>query len=115
MFEDRIWGDGFVEDARRELEFLVVVRRRLPRQRENPLLGPRRRSRVLQPDGLHRFGLKYWHGALARDVGRTDKKILVRYNPRDVSRVFSARPSGRFIEARWQDLTLPPDMGSFAV
>ena len=65
-------------------------------------------KRVLRPDGLHLFGLKYWHGALARDVGRTDKKILVRYDPRDISRVFVARPSGRFIEARWQDLTLPP-------
>jgi putative transposase len=108
MFEDRIWGDGFIEDGRRELEISVVVRRRLPRQRENRLLGPRRRSRVLRPDGLHRFGLKYWHGALARDVGRTDKKIVVRYDPRDISRVFVARPSGRFIEARWQDLTLPP-------
>jgi len=65
-------------------------------------------KRVLRPDGLHLFGLKYWHGALARDVGRTDKKILVRYDPRDISRVFVARASGRFIEARWQDLTLPP-------
>jgi Mu transposase, C-terminal len=65
-------------------------------------------KRVLRPDGLHLFGLKYWHGALARDVGRTDEKILVRYDPRDISRVFVARASGRFIEARWQDLTLPP-------
>jgi putative transposase len=64
-------------------------------------------KRQLRPDGLHLFGLKYWHGALARDVGRTNKKILVRYDPRDISRIFVARPSGRFIEARWQDLTLP--------
>jgi putative transposase len=63
--------------------------------------------RQLRPDGLHLFGLKYWHGALARDVGRTNQQILVRYDPRDISRVFVARPSGRFIEARWQDLTLP--------
>jgi Mu transposase, C-terminal len=33
---------------------------------------------------------------------------VVRYDPRDISRIFVARASGRFIEARWQDLTLPP-------
>jgi putative transposase len=64
-------------------------------------------KRQLRLDGLHLFGLKYWHGASARDVDRTNKKILVRYDQRDISRVFVARPLGRFIEARWQDLTLP--------
>ena len=64
--------------------------------------------RVLRPDGLHLFGLKYWHGALARSVGRSKEKMLVRYDPRDISRVFVKLGSGSFVEARWHDLTLPP-------
>jgi putative transposase len=31
-------------------------------------------KRVLRPDGLHLFGLKYWHGALARSAGRSKEK-----------------------------------------
>jgi len=34
-------------------------------------------KRRLRPGGLHLFGLKYWHGALARDVGRTECLILM--------------------------------------
>jgi len=64
-------------------------------------------KRRLRPDGLHLFGLKYWHGALARDVGRMKGKILVRYDPGDISRVFVECSSGQFVEARWHDLTLP--------
>ena len=64
--------------------------------------------RVLRPDGLHLFGLKYWHGALARSVGRSKETAFVRYDPRDISRVFVKGTSGAFIEARWHDLTLPP-------
>jgi putative transposase len=64
-------------------------------------------KRRLRPDGLHLFGLKYWHGALARDVGRIKHKVLVRYDPRDISQVFVERSSGQFVEARWHDLTLP--------
>jgi putative transposase len=65
-------------------------------------------KRQLRPDGVHLFGLKYWHGALAQDIGRTSNKAVVRYDPRDISRVFVERPSGAFVEARWHDLTLPP-------
>jgi len=31
----------------------------------------------------------------------------VKYDPRDLSRVFVRRPSGAFVEARYSDLTLP--------
>jgi putative transposase len=33
--------------------------------------------------------------------------MLVKYDPRDLSRIFVLRPSGRFIEARYGDITLP--------
>ncbi len=66
-------------------------------------------KRMLRPDGIHMFGnLKYWNGALAGDVGRVGDPVLVKYDPRDISRVFVARPSGSYVEARWSDLTWPP-------
>jgi putative transposase len=89
-------------------EFSASAPLRMPRDRMGFWVSflPDDRRR-LRPDGLHLFGLKYWHGALARDVGRMNDKVLVRYDPRDISRVFIGRPSGQFVEARWHDLTLP--------
>lgn len=42
------------------------------------------------------------------DVGRTERRLLVKYDPRDMSRIFVRRPSGSFVEARYADLTLAP-------
>jgi putative transposase len=65
--------------------------------------------RKLRPDGVHMFGsLKYWHGALASDLGRSGQEVVVKYDPRDISRIFVGRPSGHYVEARWSDLTWPP-------
>jgi putative transposase len=65
-------------------------------------------ERTLRSDGIHLHGLRYWSSALAADVGRQKEKLLVKYDPRDLSRVFVQRPSGTFVEARYSDLTLPP-------
>jgi len=65
-------------------------------------------DRTLRSDGIHLHGLRYWSSALAADVGRQKEKLLVKYDPRDLSRVFVQRPSGTFVEARYSDLTLPP-------
>jgi putative transposase len=64
-------------------------------------------ERTLRPDGIHLFGLTYWSAALTADVGRSKAKLLVKYDPRDLSRIFVQRPTGRFIEARYGDITLP--------
>lgn len=64
-------------------------------------------ERSLRPDGIHLHGLRYWSPALAADVGRQEEKLIVKYDPRDLSRVFVRRPSGTFVEARYSDLTLP--------
>ena len=66
--------------------------------------------RKLRPDGVHMFGggLKYWHGALASDLGRAGRDVLVKYDPRDISRVFVGRSSGHFVVAKWKNLTWPP-------
>ncbi|MGO9431567.1 Mu transposase C-terminal domain-containing protein [Rhodoblastus sp.] len=64
-------------------------------------------ERKLRPDGIHLFGLRYWSSALTADVGRIEKKLLVKYDPRDLARIFVRRPTGNFVEARYADLTLP--------
>ena len=64
-------------------------------------------ERTLRPTGIHLFGLRYWSPALSADVGRSDRRLLVKYDPRDLARVFVRRPSGNFVEARYADVTLP--------
>ena len=64
-------------------------------------------ERTLRPDGIHLHGLRYWSPTLTADVGRQKDKLLVKYDPRDLSRVFVRRPSGTFVEARYCDVTLP--------
>ncbi|KQV13843.1 transposase [Rhizobium sp. Root1203] len=63
-------------------------------------------ERTLQPTGIHLFGMRYWSAALSADVGTANRRLLVKYDPRDMSRVFVRRPSGSFVEARYADLTL---------
>ena len=64
-------------------------------------------ERTLRPTGIHLFGLRYWSAALSADVGRSDRRLLVKYDPRDLARIFIRRPSGNFVEARYADVTLP--------
>jgi putative transposase len=63
--------------------------------------------RKLRPDGVWLHGLPYWSNVLSADLGGAKHELLVKYDPRDISRVFVQRPSGRFIEARTRDLTFP--------
>ena len=63
--------------------------------------------RQLRRDGIHLFGIRYWAPALAQDVGRAGDRLVVRYDPRDLSRVFVRRPNGHFIEARYRSLGQP--------
>ncbi|MDX0852423.1 DDE-type integrase/transposase/recombinase [Sinorhizobium medicae] len=64
-------------------------------------------ERTLRPTGIHLFGRRYWSAALSADVGRSNRRLLVKYDPRDMARIFVRRPSGNFVEARYADLTLP--------
>lgn len=64
-------------------------------------------ARLLRRDGIHLFGIRYWTPVLAQDVGRVRGKLAVRYDPRDLSRVFVRRPNGHFVEARYRELSNP--------
>ena len=64
-------------------------------------------QRTLRRDGIHFCNIRYWSDALAADLGRTKGKLLVKYDPRDLSRIFVRRASGRFVEARYRNLGWP--------
>lgn len=68
------------------------------------LPGDRRR---LLKDGIHLEKIRYWSDALSREVGR-DAELEIKYDPRDLSRIFVRQPDGRFIEARYRNLAYPP-------
>jgi putative transposase len=64
-------------------------------------------ERNLRRDGIHFCNIRYWSDALAADIGHGKEKLLIKYDPRDLSRIFVRRPSGSFVEARYRDLGWP--------
>ena len=68
------------------------------------LPGDRRR---LLKDGIHLEKIRYWSDALSRNVGR-GAELEIKYDPRDLSRIFVRQADGRFVEARYRNLAYPP-------
>ena len=66
---------------------------------------PEKQRRLLK-DGIHFEKIRYWSDVLARDLGRGGE-ILIKYDPRDLSRIFVRRPDGHYIEARYRNLAYP--------
>ncbi|MFZ3179713.1 MAG: Mu transposase C-terminal domain-containing protein [Methylocystis silviterrae] len=67
---------------------------------------PEERRRLLK-DGIHLEKIRYWSDALSRDVGR-GAEVKIKYDPRDLSRIFVRQPDGHFVEARYRNLAYPP-------
>ena len=66
---------------------------------------PETRRRLLK-DGIHLEKIRYWSDVLARDLGRSGE-MRIKYDPRDLSRIFVRRPDGGYIEARYRNLAYP--------
>lgn len=60
-------------------------------------------------DGVELFKIGYWHDALPTLAARSRDKLPIRYDPRDLSRVW-LRPPGEddYLELRYKDLRRPP-------
>ncbi|MBU3891064.1 Mu transposase C-terminal domain-containing protein [Methylosinus sp. KRF6] len=67
---------------------------------------PEERRRLLK-DGIHLEKIRYWSDVLSRDVGR-GAEVKIKYDPRDLSRIFVRQPDGHFVEARYRNLAYPP-------
>lgn len=63
-------------------------------------------QRVLQRDGFHLFHIRYWSNELRWLMARESRKYTLKYDPRDLSRIFVLTEDG-IIEARPADLTRP--------
>ena len=64
-------------------------------------------ERRIRRDGLHLFGLRYWDDALSPWAGRLDRRLRIKYDPRDLSRVFVEGPDGAHWPATFADLGRP--------
>ena len=65
-------------------------------------------QRQVRRDGIHLFGIRYWSDVLAGHIGRKDGKVIVRYDPRDLSSIWVELAGGRCIKARYRNLEIPP-------
>lgn len=63
--------------------------------------------RRLGRTGVTLFGVRYWSDAFGSLVGRHDGKVLVKYDPRDLSQVWVYTNDDRMIAARYRDLSRP--------
>lgn len=60
-------------------------------------------------DGVELFKLAYWHDALPAIAARCSTKLPVRYDPRDLSRVWLRPPGEReYLELCYKDIRKPP-------
>lgn len=64
-------------------------------------------QRKLRRDGLHLFNIRYWDNVLPSIV-QLGSPVLVRYDPRNLSRVFLCGPDRRYCPIPYADLALPP-------
>lgn len=64
-------------------------------------------ERRIRRDGLHLFGLRYWDDVLSPWAGRLDRRLRIKFDPRDLSRVFVEGPDGAHWPVRFADLRRP--------
>lgn len=63
-------------------------------------------ERTVQRDGIHLFGIKYWHEALLPSL-ENNSKVVVHYEPADLSKVYVRDGTGQFLEIRYKDFRRP--------
>jgi putative transposase len=64
-------------------------------------------ERKLQRTGLQLFNLRYWSDALPTFV-RHDEPLTIRYDPRDMSKIFVKAPDQSYAEIPYADMRCPP-------
>jgi putative transposase len=79
-----------VQDPRRLLIDFLPIERRLVRR-----------------DGISLHSIHYWSDVLSAWVGE-QQKMIVRYDPRDLSRIFLLAPDNHYYDIAYRDLRRPP-------
>jgi len=98
-WERGILGDGTtlgrgdpvaVSDPRRFLIDFLPIERRLVRR-----------------EGVSLHSIRYWSDVLATWIGEPER-MIVRYDPRDLSRIYLLAPDGHYYDLNYRDLRRPP-------
>ena len=63
--------------------------------------------RTLRKDGIHLFNIRYWSQILPL-VGRSGDSLLIRYDPRNLSRIHALGRDGQYHDVPYADLRHPP-------
>lgn len=63
--------------------------------------------RKLGRTGITLFEVRYWNDAFASLIGRGKEKVQVRFDPRNLSKIWVQVDDGRMIEARYRNLSHP--------
>jgi putative transposase len=64
--------------------------------------------RILQRDGIRLFNIRYWDNILSTMVGRSKDPLLIKYDPRNLSRIYLEDCDGTFWAIPYRDLSRPP-------
>jgi putative transposase len=64
--------------------------------------------RKIQKDGVHFHKIRYWHSVLSPWAGRLAKPLWVKFDPRNIERVYVRDPNGRHWPIPYADLRQPP-------
>lgn len=63
--------------------------------------------RLVRREGISLHSIHYWSDVLSLWVGRP-QKMIVRYDPRDLSRIYLLAPDGQYYDVSYRDLRRPP-------
>jgi putative transposase len=64
--------------------------------------------RQIRKDGIHFCNIRYWDNVLSPWAGRLKEPLLVKYDPRNLSRIYVQDPRGRHWPVPYADLRQPP-------
>ena len=63
--------------------------------------------RLIRREGVSLHSIHYWSNVLPTWIGER-QKMIVRYDPRDLSRVYLLAPDGRYYDLTYRDVRRPP-------
>jgi putative transposase len=64
--------------------------------------------RIIQRDGIHFHQIRYWDNVLSPWAGQLKKPLWVKYDPRNLSRLYVRDPDGKHWPIPYADLRQPP-------
>jgi putative transposase len=64
--------------------------------------------RLIRRDGIQMFNIQYWDNVLSPLAGRSSKPVLIKYDPRNLSRVFYRDKDGQYWPIPYRNLGAPP-------